>query len=110
MKFNGITKKGREYLAKIQSLNKPINFSKIKIGDGLLDNYDNPSELIDLQNFKIEKGILELNQENETVILKTNIDNVNLQTGYYPREIGVFVNDDGQELMYYYMNDGVDTS
>lgn len=110
MKFNGITKKGRKYLAKIQSLNKPINFSKIKIGDGLLDNYDNPSELIDLQNFKIEKGILELNQENETVILKTNIDNVNLKTGYYPREIGVFVNDDGQELMYYYMNDGNETS
>ena len=110
MKFNGITKKGREYLAKIQAENKPINFSKIKIGDGRLDNYDNPAELEHLINQKVEKGILTLNQEHDTVILTTNIDNVTLRTGYYPREIGVFVNDNGQEIMYYYMNDGDETS
>lgn len=110
MKFNGITKKGREYLAKIQAENKPINFSKIKIGDGRLDNYDNPAELEHLINQKVDKGILTLNQEHDTVILTTNIDNVSLGTGYYPREIGVFVNDNGQEIMYYYMNDGDETS
>ena len=110
MKFNGITKKGREYLAKIQAENKPVNFSKIKIGDGRLDNYDNPTELEHLINQKVEKGILTLNQEHDTVILTTNIDNVSLRTGYYPREIGVFVNDNGQEIMYYYMNDGDETS
>jgi len=110
MKFNGITKKGREYLAKIQAENKPINFSKIKIGDGRLDNYDNPAELEHLINQKVEKGILTLNQEHDTVILTTNIDNVSLRTGYYPREIGVFINDNGQEIMYYYMNDGDETS
>ena len=110
MKFNGITKKGREYLAKIQAENKPINFSKIKIGDGRLDNYDNPAELEHLINQKIDKGILTLNQEHDTVILTTNIDNVSLRTGYYPREIGVFVSDNGQEIMYYYMNDGDETS
>ena len=110
MKFNGITKKGREYLAKIQAENKPINFVKIKIGDGRLDNYDNPAELEHLINQKVEKGILTLNQEHDTVILTTNIDNVSLRTGYYPREIGVFINDNGQEIMYYYMNDGDETS
>ena len=110
MKFNGITKKGREYLAKIQAENKLINFAKIKIGDGRLDNYDNPAELEHLINQKVEKGILTLNQEHDTVILTTNIDNVSLRTGYYPREIGVFVNDNGQEIMYYYMNDGDETS
>ena len=110
MKFNGITKKGREYLAKIQAENKPINFAKIRIGDGRLDNYDNPAELEHLINQKVEKGILTLNQEHDTVILTTNIDNVSLRTGYYPREIGVFVNDNGQEIMYYYMNDGDETS
>ena len=110
MKFNGITKKGREYLAKTQAENKPINFVKIKIGDGRLDNYDSPAELEHLINQKVEKGILTLNQEHDTVILTTNIDNVSLRTGYYPREIGVFVNDNGQEIMYYYMNDGDETS
>ena len=97
-------------MAKIQAENKPINFSKIKIGDGRLDNYDNPAELEHLINQKVEKGILTLNQEQDTVILTTNIDNVSLRTGYYPREIGVFVNDNGQEIMYYYMNDGDETS
>ena len=110
MKFNGITKKGREYLAKIQAENKPVNFSKIKIGDGRLDDYDNPAELESLVNQKVEKGILSLKQESDTVILTTNIDNVSLNTGYYPREIGVFVSDNGQEIMYYYMNDGDETS
>ena len=110
MKFNGITKKGREYLAKIQAENKPVNFSKIKIGDGRLDDYDNPAELESLVNQKVEKGILSLKQESDTVILTTNIDNVGLNAGYYPREIGVFVSDNGQEIMYYYMNDGDETS
>lgn len=110
MKFNGITKKGREYLAKIQAENKPVNFSKIKIGDGRLDDYDNPAELESLVNQKVEKGILSLKQESDTVILTTNIDNVSLNAGYYPREIGVFVSDNGQEIMYYYMNDGDETS
>lgn len=110
MKFNGITKKGREYLAKIQAENKPVNFSKIKIGDGRLDDYDNPAELESLVNQKVEKGILSLKQESDTVILTTNIDNVSLNAGYYPREIGVFVGDNGQEIMYYYMNDGDETS
>ena len=110
MKFNGITKKGREYLAKIQAENKSVNFSKIKIGDGRLDDYDNPAELESLVNQKVEKGILSLKQESDTVILTTNIDNVSLNAGYYPREIGVFVSDNGQEIMYYYMNDGDETS
>lgn len=110
MKFNGITKKGREYLAKIQAENKPVNFSKIKIGDGRLDDYDNPAELESLVNQKVEKGILSLKQESDTAILTTNIDNVSLNAGYYPREIGVFVSDNGQEIMYYYMNDGDETS
>ena len=97
-------------MAKIQAENKPVNFSKIKIGDGRLDDYDNPAELESLVNQKVEKGILSLKQESDTVILTTNIDNVSLNAGYYPREIGVFVSDNGQEIMYYYMNDGDETS
>lgn len=110
MKFNGITKKGREYLAKVQAENLPIQFSKIKIGDGRLDDYDDPTELTALRNLKVELGILSKTQEAETVTLSTNIDNVSLAQGYYPREIGVFVQDGDRELLYYYMNDGEETS
>ena len=110
MKFNGITKKGREYLAKVQAENLPIQFSKIKIGDGRLDDYDDPTELTALRNLKVELGILSKTQEAETVTLITNIDNVSLAQGYYPREIGVFVRDGDREILYYYMNDGDETS
>lgn len=110
MKFNGITKKGREYLAKVQAENLPIQFSKIKIGDGRLDDYDDPTELTDLRNLKVGLGILSKTQDAETVTLITNIDNVSLAQGYYPREIGVFVQDGDRELLYYYMNDGEETS
>ena len=109
-KFNGITKKGREYLAKVQAENLPIQFSKIKIGDGRLDDYDDPTELTALRNLKVELGILSKTQEAETVTLITNIDNVSLAQGYYPREIGVFVRDGDREILYYYMNDGDETS
>ena len=110
MKFNGITKKGREYLAKVQAENLPMQFSKIKIGDGRLDDYDDPTELTALRNLKVELGILSKTQEAETVTLITNIDNVSLAQGYYPREIGVFVRDGDREILYYYMNDGDETS
>ncbi|WP_211491730.1 MULTISPECIES: phage tail protein, partial [unclassified Fusobacterium] len=110
MKFNGITKVGQEYLAKQLAANKPVEFTKIKFGDGKLDDYDNPAELTKLQNLKVEKTILRKEQKGETATLTTYLDNVKLETGYYPREIGVYINDSGQEKLYYYINDGDETS
>ena len=110
MKFSGLTKKGRLYLAKIQAAEEPIQFTKIKFGDGKLSEHENPADLVDIKNIKVEKSILNKEQKEDAVILTTIIDNVGLVEGYFPRETGIYVLDEDQEVLYFYMNDGDETS
>ena len=110
MKFSGLTKKGRLYLAKIQAAEEPIQFTKIKFGDGKLSEHENPTDLVDIKNIKVEKSILNKEQKEDAVILTTIIDNVGLVEGYFPRETGIYVQDEDQEVLYFYMNDGDETS
>ena len=110
MKFSGLTKKGRAYLAKCQASSTPIQFTKMKFGDGKLIDNENPVDLIDIKNIKIEKSILSKEQKGDAVVLTTVIDNVSLEEGYFPRETGIYVLDEGVEVLYFYMNDGDETS
>ena len=110
MKFSGLTKKGRAYLAKCQASSTPIQFTKMKFGDGKLIDNENPADLIDIKNIKIEKSILSKEQKGDAVVLTTVIDNVSLEEGYFPRETGIYVLDEGVEVLYFYMNDGDETS
>ena len=110
MKFSGLTKKGRAYLAKCQASSTPIQFTKMKFGDGKLIDNENPADLIDIKNIKIEKSILSKEQKGDAVVLATVIDNVSLEEGYFPRETGIYVLDEGVEVLYFYMNDGDETS
>ena len=110
MKFSGLTKKGRAYLAKCQAASTPIQFTKMKFGDGKLIGNENPADLTDIKNIKIEKSILSKEQKGDAVVLTTIIDNVSLEQGYFPRETGIYVLDEGVEVLYFYMNDGDETS
>ena len=110
MKFSGLTKKGRAYLAKCQAASTPIQFTKMKFGDGELIDNENPADLTDIKNIKIEKSILSKEQKGDAVVLTTIIDNVSLEQGYFPRETGIYVLDEGVEVLYFYMNDGDETS
>ena len=110
MKFSGLTKKGRVYLAKCQAAATPIQFTKIKFGDGKLTDNENPADLTDIKNIKVEKSILSKEPKGDAVVLTTIIDNVSLGQGYFPRETGIYVLDEGVEILYFYMNDGDETS
>lgn len=110
MKFSGLTKKGRAYLAKCQAASTPIQFTKMKFGDGKLIDNENPADLTDIKNIKIEKSILSKERKGDAVVLTTIIDNVSLEQGYFPRETGIYVLDEGVEVLYFYMNDGDETS
>lgn len=110
MKFSRLTKKGRTYLAKCQAASTPIQFTKMKFGDGKLIDNENPADLTDIKNIKIEKSILSKEQKGDAVVLTTIIDNVSLEQGYFPRETGIYVLDEGVEVLYFYMNDGDETS
>ena len=110
MKFSGLTKKGRVYLAKCQAASTPIQFTKIKFGDGKLTDNENPADLTDIKNIKVEKSILSKEPKGDAVVLTTIIDNVSLGQGYFPRETGIYVLDEDVEILYFYMNDGDETS
>ena len=110
MKFSGLTKKGRVYLAKCQAASTPIQFTKIKFGDEKLTDNENPADLTDIKNIKVEKSILNKESKGDAVVLTTIIDNVSLGQGYFPRETGIYVLDEGVEVLYFYMNDGDETS
>ena len=110
MKFSGLTKKGRAYLAKCQAASTPIQFTKMKFGDGKLIDNENPADLTDIKNIKVEKSILSKESKGDAVVLTTIIDNVSLEQGYFPRETGIYVLDEGVEVLYFYMNDGDETS
>ena len=110
MKFSGLTKKGRAYLAKCQAASTPIQFTKMKFGDGKLIDNENPADLTDIKNIKVEKSILSKESKGDAVVLTTIIDNVSLGQGYFPRETGIYVLDEGVEVLYFYMNDGDETS
>ena len=110
MKFSGLTKKGKAYLAKCQAASTPIQFTKMKFGDGKLIDNENPADLTDIKNIKVEKSILSKEPKGDAVVLTTIIDNVSLGQGYFPRETGIYVLDEGVEVLYFYMNDGDETS
>ena len=110
MKFSGLTKKGRAYLAKCQAASTPIQFTKMKFGDWKLIDNETPADFTDIKNIKIEKSILSKEQKGDAVVLTTIIDNVSLEQGYFPRETGIYVLDEGVEVLYFYMNDGDETS
>ena len=110
MKFSGLTKKGRAYLAKCQAASTPIQFTKMKFGDGKLIDNENPADLTDIKNIKVEKSILSKESKGDAVVLTTIIDNISLGQGYFPRETEIYVLDEGVEVLYFYMNDGDETS
>ena len=107
--FNGLTNIGKEYFAKCLAENKPVTFSKVKIGDGLLGLEENAELLTDIKSIKKEVEILDKTQDGEMTTLTILLDNSDVEVGYYPREIGIYVTDDGVEKLYWYINDGVES-
>ena len=110
MKYNGLTSVGSVYQAKCTANNIPVKFVKVKVGNGLLEETENPLNFTDIKSLKKEVGISEITQVNEAVRLTVPLDNDGVTEGYYPREFGIYVEDDGVEVLYWYINDGQEAS
>lgn len=108
--FEGLTNKGKEYMAKCLAENKPVSFAKVKIGDGTIGHGENPETFIDIKSIKKEVSIVDKTQIGDTAKLTVQLDNTGVLEGYFPREIGIYVQDGGQEILYWYINDGSETS
>lgn len=97
-----LTQKGEALIAKTIAGNSVIEFTSAKIGDGNYSDSDNLELMTDIKSVKQEFGITEKKIIDEnTITLKVIINNLNLEEGYYVKEIGIFATDpDEGEILY----------
>lgn len=104
--FDGITKRGSEYLAKCQATGEGIKLVKVKIGDGKISDDEDPSTFTNIKAIKQEVEILEKKQIENNLKLTVLFSNEDIETGYFPREIGIYALDGEEEILYWYINEG----
>lgn len=108
--FNGITDEGKKYLAKCQATNKPVTFSSVKLGNGILDDLENPEQFTDLKSLKKEVNITNKEQIEDAVRLTLEFSNEGINEGFFLKEFGIFVQDNEQEILYWYINDAMEAN
>ena len=101
--FNGfiLTNNGKKLLEEALT-GKRLVFTKFQFGDG--EATEDPKEVTELVNVNKETTINQIeNNGNGQVMLRVIVDNKDIDTGYYIKEIGVFARcDDGEEVLYAY--------
>lgn len=102
-----ITNNGLDMIALSQAGAK-LFFTKIKLGDGQIEGKD-VMTLEDVVNERMETQISTIeNKGNGQVAIKFTVDNTELTSGFFVREIGIFakLNEGGEEKLYAYTNAG----
>lgn len=102
-----ITRAGLDMIAQSQAGGTLI-FTKGKLGDGQIGDQSIP-DLTDLINAKMSVGLSSVTAKSDGhVEVKFIVDNVNLDIGFFVREVGIFakVNEEGVEKLYGYANAG----
>lgn len=107
MAFGGmvITSKGRNALIKAQNGGK-LEFLHVAIGDGTYSGSFNSVSRLTNQLFTIP--IVNIKTEKDTCILEADLNNTDFTNDFYLREIGIYVKDGDQPILYTYDNAGSD--
>ena len=103
-----LTSGGIEILAKGLT-GKVINFTKVSYGDGDFDyNSESVLDMTALKSWKMDLPIVGKVVEGGAALIKAQLINANLVTGFKAKEIGVFAEDPdtGEEILYAYRNAG----
>ena len=107
--FNGtvITKEGQSVLAYCIANELPIQFTYMKIGDGVLST-ETEEELSDLISEQLAVLIEHKSCSDGIYMLRAVFTNQSLSAGFYIRECGVFVNnpETNQDVLFAYDNAG----
>lgn len=104
MAYNGLTDLGRTYLAKCLANQKPIIFKKVKVGDGSIPSHKTGQTTTELYSFKKDVEILAKEQQNTAMKLTVLLNNLDLSQGFYVKEMGIYIEDDGVDKLYWYIN------
>lgn len=103
--FRGLTQMGANYLATRLANALPVEFVKVKIGNGSIPSETNPYNSQNLISYMQDAKILSKRQEENAISITVQVTNENREQGFYLKEIGVFVNDNGIEKLYWYCNE-----
>lgn len=101
--YTGLTKAGEIYLANRLANKLPVNFLKVKIGNGTVPHGADASETTELYSFKKEIQILDITQTDNVARIRVLIDNSDVEQGFFMKELGVYVDDNGKEKLYWYV-------
>lgn len=107
MAFTGLimTNEGRYALTRAQ-LGEDLKFLYIAIGDGKYSGSYNDIRELANRLFTIQIGKMEIEADN--CILEADITNIGTEQGYYLRELGIYAESRGKEILYAYTNAGND--
>lgn len=106
MTYHGLTNLGEQYMAKCLANQAPVKFTKVKVGNGILGEHENPAAFTDIKSIKKEVQMADKKQVDDAFQFLVVIDNDGVNEGFYPRELGIYVDDNGVEKLYWYINDG----
>lgn len=104
MAYNGLTNLGAEHLAKCLANKTGITFTKIKVGNGNIPSEKTGQTTTELYGFKKDLEILAKEQVETALKLTVLLNNIDLNAGFYVKEIGVYVQDGVREILYWYIN------
>ena len=105
MAFRNLTNSGKAYLATRLANELPVKFTKAKIGNGGVPTSTDPAQTTELYSFKKQVTILKAVQEQNSIKLTIQITNDGINEGFYLKEIGIYVDDNGREVLYWYCNE-----
>lgn len=99
-----LTNAGINALVKAQAGNV-LTFTKIKMGSGMLSG--GIEELTDLVEVQLSADVIKKTITDQTCTVEANFTNEGLKTGFYWREIGLYVKDgSGNDALFGYANAG----
>ena len=107
MAFGGliITNLGKNVLAKAQLGNK-LEFTHVLIGDGKYTG--SYREITSLKNQLFKIPVSNVKVDGNSCVIEIDISNLELEEGYYLREIGILVKQNNKDTLYVYDNAGDD--
>ncbi|EIA25162.1 hypothetical protein SFB1_003G18 [Candidatus Arthromitus sp. SFB-1] len=100
-----MTTKSYEFVSHVVA-GKQMRFTKAQIGDGEVIDPDNLANLDELINYKSDADIVGVRGDGKQAIIDININTDHVTDAFKFREVGIFAEIDGEEILYAYLNAG----
>ncbi len=104
-KYVVLTTKSYEFVSHVVA-GKQMRFTKAQIGDGEVIDPDNLANLDELINYKSDADIVGVRGDGKQAIIDININTDHVTDAFKFREVGIFAEIDGEEILYAYLNAG----